>query len=367
MKKSLLALAVLGAFAGAASAQSTVTLYGRVDPSIGKDSGTKFKYLQNGSGSRFGVRGVEDLGGGLKALFNLEHRFDADTGASSSASRFWTARSIVGLEGGFGQIVIGREYTTAFLQSQLAADPWGWDTVAASATGVAITGAEYTSALVASGATAAQAAAILAANGLTATSVVGLGGTVGLTGLGIAKVRNDSSVTYKFSASGFTAGFQIAESTDAINKWQKKPVNFALSYAGGPLSVAMGYEKTGREFGGVKEKITSFNGAYDLGSFKLGGFIGRGDSAITGAKHKSWMLTATAPVGQGEFRAAYGRLKADDIKVNNMFAAGYHYSLSKRTTIYGDIVNNSGNVREEIGLSAQTSKTGWDLGLKHNF
>ena len=85
----------------------------------------------NGSGSRLGMRGVEDLGGGLKGLFNIETRFDADTGGAqnfnltprgstaATGNRFWGARSIVGVEGGFGQITLGREYVTSFLQSQL--------------------------------------------------------------------------------------------------------------------------------------------------------------------------------------------------------------------------------------------------------
>ena len=112
MKRSLLALAVLGAFAGAASAQSSVTLYGRVDLAAGKTFGSENHGIANGSGSRFGVRGVEDLGGGLSAIFNIETRFDADTGATQNMSvltaggattnRFWSARSIVGLQGGFG-------------------------------------------------------------------------------------------------------------------------------------------------------------------------------------------------------------------------------------------------------------------------
>ncbi len=84
MKKSLLALAVLGAFASAASAQSSVTMYGRVDLSVGKPIGTASKGLFNGSGSRLGMRGVEDLGGGLKGIFNIETRFDADTGAAQN-------------------------------------------------------------------------------------------------------------------------------------------------------------------------------------------------------------------------------------------------------------------------------------------
>ena len=202
MKKSLIALATLAAFAGAASAQSSVTLYGRVDLSVAKNIGSSAKAMQNGSGSRLGLRGAEDLGGGMKAIFNIEHRFDADTGANPNA-RFWHARSLVGLQGGFGQITLGREYTTAFLMSQLLGDPWGWDTVVASR---------------------------------SATPV---------TGVGLSKVRNDSALTYNVSMGGVNFGAQIAEATDTINNFQTKPVNFAVNYTGGPLFVGFGYERTG--------------------------------------------------------------------------------------------------------------------------
>jgi predicted porin len=319
MKKSLLALAVLGAFAGAASAQSSVTMYGRVDLSIGKNSGSAAKFLANGSGSRLGMRGVEDLGGGMKALFNIEHRFNADTGAMTDSSRMWGGRSIVGLEGGFGQIVLGREYTTAFLQSQLIADPWGWDTVAAST------------------------------------------GTSAITGGGIARVRNDSSITYRIAASGVAFGAQIAEGSDALSSFDKKPFNFAISYAGGPLSLALGYETYDLASAGRgKANWTTLNGAYNFGAFKLGALIGRGDSgtAATG-DHKSYLLTATAPIGAGEFRAAYGKLESSVVgDVNKTFALGYHYSLSKRTTLYTDFANNN---------KAATSKSAYDVGIKHNF
>jgi predicted porin len=321
MKKSLLALAALTAFAGAASAQSSVTLYGRVDLSVAKPIGSDNKNMQNGSGSRLGFRGVEDLGGGMSALFNIETRFDADTGGAQSVpvcdtctgNRFWGARSFVGLQGGFGQIVFGREYTTAFLGNQLLADPWGWDTIASQA---------------------------------------------GITGLGgIAKVRNDSSATYKIGAGGFSFGAQIAEATDTINKFQAKPVNFSLGYAAGPLFASFGYEKTGREAGGEKEKMWSFATSYNLGMVKPGFFYGRGD-ALSGATHKGWMLTATAPMGAGEFRASYGRLKADDVSVSKRFAMGYHYSMSKRTTLYVDFARDS---------ERDDNAAGYDVGLKHNF
>ena len=109
MKKSLIALAVLAA-SGAAMAQSSVTLYGRVDASIGstKDtvSGVSTTKLFNGSdvgltGSRWGMKGSEDLGGGLMANFVLENRFNVDDG--TTAGQF-LGDAYVGLSGGFGAV-----------------------------------------------------------------------------------------------------------------------------------------------------------------------------------------------------------------------------------------------------------------------
>ena len=320
MKKSLIVLAALASVASVASAQSSVTLYGRVDLSVAKNLGSSAKAMQNGSGSRFGVRGVEDLGGGMSAFFNVEHRFNADTGAPTDASRMWGGRSLVGLQGGFGKVSLGREYTTAFLGSQLANDPWGWDTVAAQA-------------------------------------------TAGITGVGIAKVRNDSSVTYNFAASGFSFGAQIAEATDTINNFQKKPFNFSLGYAAGPVSLNFGYEKTG-DVAAASAKVMTLGGAFNMGMVKLGASFGKGNTAAND-DHKSWMVTAVAPMGQGELRAAAGRRNAETAagatiaaRELSMLAVGYHYALSKRTTVYADFVRNS---------KLATQKTAYDFGLKHNF
>ena len=328
MKKSLIVLAALGAFTSVASAQSSVTLYGRVDLTVNKGLGMDQKGLSNGSGSRFGVRGVEDLGGGLSAFFNVEHRFNADTGvsgegntlATAPATRFWGGRSIVGLQGGFGRITLGREYTTAFLGSQLIADPWGWDTVVSGTPGSGL-------------------------NNL-------------LTGGAIARVRNDSSLTYNFSAAGFSVAAQVAEATDAVNNFQNKPVNFSVGYSAGPVMLALGYEVTGAEVVD-KAKWMTLNGSFNMGVVKLGGLYGTGNTAA-GNDHKSWMLTAVAPLGQGEFRASYGRLqdKTNDIDAAKGFALGYHYALSKRTTLYTDYVRNT-------ALAA--NKAGYDFGIKHNF
>ena len=152
MKKSLLALAVLGAFAGTAAAQSSVTIYGVLDMSIAKRNdcspcavnpgapGSEAWTMQQSTTSRLGFRGNEDLGGGLSAQFQIEHRFNPDTGAQNQTP-FWNGRSYVQLtSASAGAVYLGREYTPAFWV-QLKSDPFGNDGVGQ--TGVGINWAGY--------------------------------------------------------------------------------------------------------------------------------------------------------------------------------------------------------------------------------
>ncbi|MFG6488923.1 porin [Roseateles sp. BYS78W] len=120
MKKASLAVAVLAASTSAAWAQSSVTLYGIVDAAVRYTSnanpGTSTKTMVPGgmSQSRLGVNVTEDMGGGLKALVNMEHRFASDTGAVASATDFWR-QAWVGLQSNdFGQVRLGRQYNILF-------------------------------------------------------------------------------------------------------------------------------------------------------------------------------------------------------------------------------------------------------------
>ncbi|MFO1232637.1 MAG: porin [Paenacidovorax caeni] len=124
MKKSLLALAVLAA-SGAAMAQSSVTLYGVADAGVTYVNGDKsWSGVTSGNNltSRIGFRGVEDLGGGLKANFRLEAGLNLDNGDGNSGYSTSNAanglafkrQSTVGLEGGFGEVRLGRELTAAY-------------------------------------------------------------------------------------------------------------------------------------------------------------------------------------------------------------------------------------------------------------
>lgn len=378
MKKTLLALAVLGAFAGVASAQSSVTVYGRVDLSLAKNYGTEDKSIQNGSGSRLGFRGVEDLGGGMKAIFNVEHRFNADTGTDSSytnlftgtppyagdqanlnaagnpTGRFWNGRSIVGLQTDFGQVVLGREYTPAFLYAQLIADPWGYDTVASGGVNRSATGV---------------------VNG------AGVGGIAGITAGGIGRVRNSNAITYSISASGITFGAQIAEAegnpSGSTNEVKDRPWGAALAYATGPFRAALAYENPSDS----DDKWMTVSATYDFGMFKLGGLYGTGVNQV-GIDHRSMLITGTAPIGAGELRLAYGTLKNQGgpatgstlvrpgFTAIKAFAVGYHYSLSKRTTVYADYINNKRELLNSTNtavLDMPGPKNGYDLGIKHNF
>ena len=122
MKKSLLALAVLGTFAGVASAQSSVTLFGIVDVGLRnvKNGSNADLWTQSTDGlnsSRLGFRGVEDLGGGMSAGFWLEAGLAADSGAmggsnglaapTSGAANIFNRRSTVSLMGNWGEIRLG--------------------------------------------------------------------------------------------------------------------------------------------------------------------------------------------------------------------------------------------------------------------
>ena len=132
MKKSLLALAALGAFAGVAHAQSSVTLYGIIDEGFNINTNSGGKHLYNLSsgvmqGSRLGPRGTEDLGGGLKALFVLENGFDVNNGRLGQGGLMFGRQAYVGLSSQFGTVTLGRQYDSVvdYVGPLEAGDQWG--------------------------------------------------------------------------------------------------------------------------------------------------------------------------------------------------------------------------------------------------
>ena len=117
MKKTLVALAVAAVVPAFAQAQTSIQLTGSVDvavESLNKDANSSGKsdlQINDGiwSGSKVGIVGSEELGNGLKAIFNLEYEANADNGRLADSDRFWSGQSWVGLNGGFGTVKLGRQ------------------------------------------------------------------------------------------------------------------------------------------------------------------------------------------------------------------------------------------------------------------
>jgi predicted porin len=326
MKKSLLALAVLGAFAGAASAQSSVTLYGKVDLALGKATGSADKQVRDGAGSRLGVKGVEDLGGGMKALFGFEHRFDPDTGAQSVASTFWQGYSTVGLGGAFGTVNLGRQYTSAFSLAQNVFDPFGGDTVAG-LRGVA----------------------------LTPKTKVGTAGTA----TDAAKTRTANSIRYDGTFGGVKLAADIAERTTTAASDANRPYSVAAQYAVGPVMAAVSYENPE----GAKDNLLTAGVAYTFGPAKLAAALSSGKDA-DGDKLRGYLLGATVNVGPaGRVLAGYASQKENNGTASSTFkkvSLGYRHDLSKRTFLYTDLTRVN-------KVTTATEQTGYDFGVQHNF
>jgi predicted porin len=320
MHRAFFALAALCCVAGAAQAQgSSITLYGRVDLSFAQQADApRNREIRNGSASRFGVRGVEDLGGGLKAVFDIEHRFNADEGTPVS-TRFWEGKSIVGLEGRFGRITLGREENPAFTYAQVVADPFRMDTVA--------------------------------------SNLTILNGRVGST-------RYSSSVNYRWLSEPYVVGVQVAEAEGNPvpgGQAERRPYSLGLAFEQGAWRLGVGYENPAD----ADDRWATLAASYDLGALRIGAFIGSGEN-VAGQGVRAYLVSAVAPVAGGELRTSYGELKNRGLRpsmvLDKQFGLGYHYALSKRTIAYVDVVNE-----RRDGIARGLRKTGYDLGLRHSF
>ena len=352
MKKSLIAMAVLAA-SGAAMAQSSVTLFGVMDAAVTHGSGDVANKTQLSSGgltsSRLGFRGVEDLGGGLKAGFHLEAGVNADNGSASATSAnnqsnlasngglTFNRRSTVSLMGNFGEVRLGRDYTPQYL-SQLAFDPFG--TVGVGAIANIQAAPAYTTSQRASNSVAYHAPKM---GGFYGTAMYHMGENV-----------KDGAATEK---SGDGMGFSVG-------------------YAAGPIDAAVAYTETKIT---NNEKIKSFNlgGSYDLGMAKLMALYSQDKNSLAGrADGEGFLIGGLVPVGAGQVRLAYSTYKNDnaigaDPKVNK-YSLGYVHNLSKRTALYATyahLANKNGSSLALAGATgaANQNSNGYDFGLRHSF
>ncbi|MGI9215489.1 MAG: porin [Hydrogenophaga sp.] len=303
MKKSLIALAALGAMS-AASAQSSLNLYGIADVVIHKDKGVAAKMTSGGvSSSRIGFKGTEDLGGGLKANFLLEKGVDLTSGAAAGFDR----QSYVGLSNQFGEVRLGGVYTA-------------YDDVAAATSPVF-------------------------------DSV--LSPTKFLPTLNDYNYKPDGNIYY---ASPDFGGFSGAASTSLKQKPGNKATAFHVKYEGGPVYVSLGYQRDSAS--GSSTTFTRLNGSYDLGVAKI--LAGYG---VEKDVSKDLTLGVDVPLSANlTLSAGYARAKLDAGGTATGFGLAAAYSLSKRTTVYGGLRND--NV-DAVTLGGVDSRVGF--GLKHTF
>lgn len=333
MKKTLVSMAVL-TLAGAASAQSSVTLYGRIDASIGSqktevggvttaDKGAQIRSGAN-TGSRWGLKGSEDLGGGLKANFQLEQGFNIDDGSASSARQFHR-QSWVGLSGGFGALQLGRQYSTMD-NMYTEHDP-------------------------------------LALSGYSAA------GYAFDSGAYVHTSRIDNAVYYSSpSFGGMTGGILWApgENKNGAAGTLKNLTGLQALYSQGPLSVGGAWET--QKFNGVDDTNGWDLGAsYDFGPAKLFGQVEGAKNKATDSKDSGYQIGVKAPVGVASLALSYGREKhetaGNEVSTASAYALMAQYPLSKRTYVYAAYLR--GTTDPVVG--ATTRQQNYGLGLVHNF
>jgi predicted porin len=247
MKKTLLAAAAIVAFAGAAHAQSSVTIYGKVDLGLVLDSGNaagKSVRVSSGvtGGSRLGFKGVEDLGGGMKASFQLETGICADSAAGApnfctGNNQFMGRQAHGDLAGAFGLLTAGRVYSFDFV-NQTTADPFG--------TGYA-------------------------------------GDSQNLFG-DKSTSRLNNTVQYTTpSFSGLTASAEIAFGETTGNWEAGRETGAAVTYVQGPAYVSFTFLDVGNANGqGAARKNYELGATYDFGVVKLHGLVEKSTGNPTG-------------------------------------------------------------------------------------
>ena len=276
MKKTLIALAAV-AVSGAAFAQSTVTLYGKANIGLFKAQGASaaLNDAPDGSSSRWGMRGTEDLGGGMKANYNLESGFSLDSGAQDVAGQQFQRQAWMGLSGGFGEFRLGRQYSIGF-DASIGTMP--------------------------SNAFSSQRA-------------------VGLNWAGTANTRNSDYIKYlspSFSGLKVSVGTQLKGDTATAN------TEVGVAYAAGPLKANFVTTKVK----GASGSSYGLNAMYDAGFATLG--AGYADNAGTNTGkgvffHAGTTMGAVSPYVQ--------IARNTDAKATSV-EAGAYYAISKRTRAY---------------------------------
>ncbi|CAN7398731.1 porin [Variovorax sp. LjRoot178] len=395
MGKKIVSLTAM-AVAGAASAQSSVTVFGLVDAAVsgfsnrsedarGARGSVKVSRTALTSGaynsSRLGFRGTEDLGGGLAAGFWLEAPITNDDGQTGVA--LFSRRSTLSLSGGFGEIRLGRDYTPIFF-NDAAFDPFG---AVGTGTNLLFT-ANTTNPAGGAGGFGNSTSYNRASNSIGYFLPPKLGGFYG-------------QAIYAFHEQTKYAPSTLTPAA-ANNSRTGRYVGARFGYASGPVDVALafGNANTGDQFfAGTTDsvKTLSLGASYDFGPAKLFGEVSRSSFQrdvevpplvpFNDTKLRGYLLGITVPIGVGLIRASYARVRYDQASGarhtspgdprTSKVALGYVHNLSKRTALYATLArvsNKNGSALTTGGPAfistspfTPRASTGYDLGIRHAF
>jgi predicted porin len=316
MKRTLIVAAIGTLLAGTAAAQSNVTIYGRLNTSIERQknytSADNVWVLQNNA-SRLGFRGTEDLGGGLKAGFVLEHRFNVDNGNTTFGNGFWggAGTSEVFVGGNFGTLRLGHFTSEAYFATS-----------------------DYTDLL----------------NHGTGTSSDALYRYLG---------NDNNKIAYRAPAFGpvtVEGAVSLGEGPTG-----SRIIDFAANYAAGPLALGFGFEDAN---GGAADGSRQFavRGAYEFGSALVTGYVQRYKDGPSGDSQTIFRVSGMYTMGLTELHAAFGssgELGNSNTGEAKQYTVGANYNLSKRTKVFAFYNRNKPD-----GAEAQTAMS---VGVRHNF
>lgn len=351
---ALTAIAV--AAVGAANAQSSVTLYGIVDAFVqyadGADSQTR---IQSGglNGSRLGVRGSEDLGGGLRAVFTLETGINVDNGTTAQDDVFWGRQAFVGLASPYGQLTLGRQYSSIYnttndfsafsnvsrgASTAVIGDFGGYEPVRGSSTSTG--------------------------------SSTGLGGPA----------RMNNSVKYETpSLGGFKLGAMLGLGENGASTSDNRAYDIYARYTVGPLDAIISYvdDKLDDPSAPLEAKTLTIGAAYRFGDFRLmGGYLETKIDSAPVADGQGYWIGGDYRIGPHLIRAQYvGNTPDADEADTHAFGVGYQYDFSRRTAFYTSLTyfkNDdrprwNGSVPTGLATSSDSDITEFAAGMRHSF
>lgn len=313
MKKIAL-VAALAAISASAFAQSSVTLYGRINTTVESQKtgdGDRTVVVANNS-SRIGFKGVEDLGGGLKASFNLEHGLDSDDGTASS-SAFWGREAWVQLAGAFGAVRLGNFTPESYYATADYISMHNHDT------------------------------------GSSADALYDFYSTY----------RSSNKIGYFTpTVDGLSGSAAVSAGEGASG--QEKLYDLAANYVAGPMHLGAGYSKHG------DANQFAIRGLYELGAFTLGAYYQRADDGND--SRNNYRASAMYTMGASEFHVNYGITQGRGVFAEagktSQFTLGYNYNLSKRTKVYAYYTDINARVDNNAFMPDFNSLA---AGIRHNF